>query len=454
MSERVDRRSFLATATAVTGVLAGCAADPVSTDDGSPTDRSRATAPDDSGGSSPTGESTGTTAPGGETESATETATGTGEGVGREGRIVPPAIEDGELLDDFRDERWFGLRNETVSLDRTEAISGKYALRIENPDRYSTVGFAPTSSLSLEGRNISMAVKVESPVGGRIELRLRAPDGKNRYVCTRQLPPAMGDWMRIDFGITRGWNDPDISEIMELRLEVAGPEGSNVRYWIDDVRITEAAGTPHAILAFYGGLDSHYETVFPMLEERGWAAAVPVRPAGIGDEGRMGIGRLREVREAGWDVCSFPNRGAPLPEMSAEKQRDVITTDKQRLEKRGFVDGACHFFAPYHSIDGDTAEILREVHDTGYLYGGSSVGVPPTAPFTIPTINGNDYASSRAVVLRANLHDQLVVLGFDEIGGDGMSVEDFRAQLDRIENNDYAGGLDVTTPSELVEQYL
>jgi hypothetical protein len=35
-----------------------------------------------------------------------------------------------------------------------------------------------------------------------------------------------------------------------------------------------------------------------------------------------------------------------------------------------------------------------------------------------------------------------------------MSVEDFEKQLDRIENNNYAGGLDVTTPSEHDEQYL
>lgn len=139
-------------------------------------------------------------------------------------------------------------------------------------------------------------------------------------------------------------------------------------------------------------------------------------------------------------------RGSPLPEMDAEQQRDVITNDRQLLEERGFPDGARHFFAPYHSIDGDTVAVLREAHPTGFLYGGSSAGVPATAPYTLPTINGNDYDSSRAVVLRANLHDQIVVLGFDEIGGDGMPVGDFEVQLDRIEDNDYAVGWTASRP--------
>lgn len=368
---------------------------------------------------------------------------------------MPPAIDYGELLTDFSDERFFALRGESISLDQGQAISGKYALRIENPESgTSTVGYAPTQGLSIEGRNLSMAVKVESPVGGRIEVRFRSPDSENRFVATRHLPPEMSDWMRIDFGITRGKGNPDISNIGEIQIGMTGAEASNVRYWIDDIRLTESAGNPQAILAFYGGKTSHYETAFPMLEERGWKAAVPVRPSGIGAEGRMDLEQLREVRDAGWDVCSFPSRGRSLPKMSPEEQRGVIRSDQNALKEQGFPDGARHFFAPFHSINGATVEILRELHSTGFLYGASSVGVPPTEPYTLPTINGGDYDSSRAVILRANRHNQLVTLGFDEIGGEGMPVEDFEAQLDRLENNDYAGGLNVVTPSDVVDQYF
>lgn len=432
MDGRLTRRTLLATAAA--GSLTGCSFGSWSTGVGTPQGRSNATATP---------------------AQPTDTPGDLDDGRGQEDRIVPPAIDYGELLTDFSDERFFALRDESIALDQNQAISGTYALRVENPgSNVSTIGYAPPRRLSLEGRNFSMAVKVDSPVGGRLEVRFRSPDDENRFVATRRLPPAMSDWMRIDFGFTRGSGNPDISNIGEIRIGMLGPEDQEVRYWIDDIRLTEAAGTPHAIFAFYGGLDSHYETAFPLLQERGWKAAVPVRPSGIGAEGRMTVGQLREVRDAGWDVCSFPMRGRPLPEMSADEQESVITRDQETLENRGFSDGARHFFAPFHSIDGATLDVLREHHSTGFLYGGSSAGVPPTAPYTLPTINGGDYDSSRAVVLRANLHDQVVTLGFDAIGGDGMSEENFEKQLDRIENNDYAGGLDVITPSDLVDQYL
>ena len=439
MDGRFKRRTFLATATVTTGAIAGCSAFGAGNDGGG-------------GSGTPTGNpgGPGTTATGVQTETETTTE----EGGGKEGRIVPPAIDYGELLTDFSDERIFGLRDEKLTLDQGEAISGKYALRVENGKKVSSIGYAPAETLSLEGKNLSMAVKVDSPVGGRMEVRLQTPDGSSRFVCTRMLPRGMKDWARIDFGITRGKNNPDITNVQEIRIEMLGPEGSTVKYWIDDIRITEETSEPLAVLALYGGRTSHYETVFPLLEERGWKAAVPVRPSAIGAEGRMSLEQLREVRDAGWDVCSFPMRGKPLPEMSKGEQQSVITSVQNSLKERGFERGSRHFFAPYHMIGGDTVEILREVHDTGFLYGGGSVGVPPTAPYTLPTINGGDYESSRAVILRANLHNQLVTLGFDEIGGEGMPVEDFEKQLDRLENNEYAGGLNVVTPTEVVDQYF
>lgn len=439
MDERINRRRFLATATATSSLLAGCSGGGDA--DTSPSDTTESTP-------TPTDSPTAT--------ERTDSSTGTEEESGTAGRIVPPAIDYGELITDFRGNRWSGLRGETLTLDQEHAVSGKHALRVENSDNnLSTLAFTPTTPITLEGRDLSMAVKVEAPVGGRIEVRLRSPNQKNRYVCTRRLPAMMDDWMRIDFGITRGWNSPDISDIKEIRIGMKGSKGSEIKYWLDDIRATESAGTPHAILAFYGGYESQYESAFPLLQERGMTGVVPVIPSTIGDEGRMDLGQLRELRDAGWDVSPFPLRDKPLPEMSAEKQREIITRVQKLLSDKGFEDGARHFFSPTDSLDGETMEIIREIHETAFVYGGGSANVPPTAPYTIPEINGFDYDSSRDVILRANKHDQVVTLVFEEIGTeDGMSVEEFEKQLDRIENNAYAGGLNVITPSELVEKYL
>lgn len=47
----------------------------------------------------------------------------------------------------------------------------------------------------------------------------------------------------------------------------------------------------------------------------------------------------------------------------------------------------------------------------------------------------------------------MVVPYFEQVGGDGMSIEDFEAQLDRIETNSYGNGLVPITPSQLLEYY-
>ena len=78
----------------------------------------------------------------------------------------------------------------------------------------------------------------------------------------------------------------------------------------------------------------------------------------------------------------------------------------------------------------------------------------PTAPHTIPVLNGNHLESSRAAILRADRHEQLVVPRFEIVGDGGMSLSDFDAQLDRLESNSYAGGLTVITASDLVDEFL
>lgn len=362
-------------------------------------------------------------------------------------------IDWGEEIGNFED--WFGLAGTHVFPNDEAGLGDTPALEAEIPDAtYGTMGYQFPEPLELGTRHLSTAVKVADPAGGQLEIRLRAPGSDDRLVCARRLPSGMRDWMRVDMGVTRGKGSPDLQNVTELRLHVAGAEETDVRYWIDDIRLTESSGESFAILAFYGGRQEHYDTVFPILEDRGFEAAVPVNPGSIGRSGRMGIDELRALRDAGWDVCSFPSGAGALPELHDHEQEREITNTQEELIERGFEDGARHFFAPRHRMDGHTIDVVQEVHETGFLFGGNSAGMPPTAPHTLPVINGGDYDGSRSVILRADRHEQLVVLAFDRIGEEGMSVEDFERQLDRIEDNDYAGGLNVITPSTLVDEHL
>lgn len=436
---RLRRRTLLASLGAASAGIAGCldSGPGASDDDSNETDDQ-----DDQDDGDPGGD-----------EGSDDSGEDDGNGGEPQGSYQA-TIDHGEIVSDFTDGEWSGHGGSVTLIDEDEAISGDVALRVEKEsDSYATAGYSFPDGLDVTGKHLSMAVKPEAPLGGEFEIRLRAPDSSNRVVSSKLLPADLEDWMRVDMGFTQGGGSPQLDDVQSIRVHLAGNEETNVGFWIDDFRMTESAGDSYVILAFLGGYESYYDEVFPMLEERGMQAAIPVRPAAVGGT-RIKEDQLLELRDAGWDVCSYPSRGEPLPAMSAEEQREVIEGDQALLADWGFEDGSRHFFSPRNRLSAETLNILADVHDTGFVYGVNSAGMPPTEPLAIPTINGENYESSRSVILRADLHEQLVTLVFDGIGEDGVTIEDLEAQLDRIEENEYAGGLNVITPSQLVDEFL
>ncbi|MDL5361309.1 polysaccharide deacetylase family protein [Halalkalicoccus sp. NIPERK01] len=363
------------------------------------------------------------------------------------------ATEYGEVLDDFEEINWYALRDEDISPDDGQAVTGNQSMAVKLDSNVSTIAWSPSSPIDLTDQYLSAAVKVNSPVGGRLALHVRAPGGDDYVTSARRLPNGVDQWFRVDFGYTVGYGGPDFSQVQELRLEVVGPDGSSVDYRIDDLRTTPAQDESHVILSFYGGLEEHYETVFPILEDRGWVGALGISQDLLNRSGRLNIDQLREMRDAGWDVCSYPQHGGRLAELDAEQQRRVIEGNRDYLANRGFEDGAQHFFTPYNSMNNDTLDILREAHETAFVFGACSSGIPPTGRHTISAISGSSYESTRKPILRADIHNQVVVPYFEHIGEQGMSVEEFEMQLDRIEDNSYGGGLEPITPTQLLEYY-
>lgn len=358
-----------------------------------------------------------------------------------------PAIDRGEVVDDFADpDAWYELQGE-VSAAPDEAVIGDQAVRIENEDGGSAgIARAFPDDLDMGGQDLSMAVRMEAPAGGRISVEIMAPFGSDRLVSTRHIPADLDDWMRVDFGYTGERGEPDLTQVQEINILVRSPEGEPIRFWVDDLRTTPAADDGKAVLAFYGGLESHYTTAFEMLRERDLRGVMAVTTRSINRDGRVSIGQLREVRDAGWDVSSFPLSGTALPEMSAEEQRDAIERSQTYLDQRGFPDGARHFFAPYHRIDAETLEIVRNVHETGFVFGGNTNAAPPTGVHSASVVNGHDPADVEDLIDLAAAYGQLIVLNIPGVGDD-MDIEDFEYLLDYLDASD----LDVVTVSDLID---
>ncbi|WP_122090502.1 polysaccharide deacetylase family protein [Halalkalicoccus subterraneus] len=363
------------------------------------------------------------------------------------------ATEYGEVLDDFEAINWYALRDEQISPDDNQAVTGNQSMSVQLDGNVSTVAWSPSSTLDLTDQYLSAAVKVNSPVGGRLSLHVRAPGGDDYVTSARRLPSAVDQWFRVDFGYTVGYGGPDFSQVQELRFEMVGPEGSPVDYRIDDLRTTPAKDESNVILAFYGGLEEHYETVFPLLEERGWVGALGISQDLLNTSGRLSTEQLREMRDAGWDVCSYPMHTGDLTQYGMDEQRRIVENNRDYLANRGFEEGSQHFFTPRNRMNNDLLNVLRDTHETAYVFGACSSGIPPTGRHTISAISGSSYQSTRKPILRADIHNQVVVPYFETIGEEGMSVEEFEQQLDRIEDNSYGNGLEPITPTQLLENY-
>ena len=431
MDSDPSRRRLLLAFGAGTGALAGCLD---SFDDGAtanpteqPPDEERSPADDNDDGSE-------------------ETETGT---------IRWPAIEAGEVISDFEDlDRW-EPREARLAPAPDEARTGSQAVVVESDDERAGMSITFPDGLDLEGWNTSMAVKPESAT--RIVVEFFAPSGDERLASVRILPNDYDDWFRLDCGYEhKPADEPDISNVTRINVVAVGPDGGPTRLLVDDLRRTEAVDNGKAILAFYGGLDSTYEIAAPLLAERGWVGAVPVTPGRIGGSGRMDLDELHDLRDSGWDICSLPRGDGDLADMSAEAQRETIETVARQLADNGFPDGSRHFFAPnWRQLTPTTHEIVRDVHETGFVFGSCPTGAPPTGLHTIPMIWGPALHSGvRRHINLADQYTQLTVLRIPRIVEDeadvdanSMPLADFEHLLDHLEHR----GVDVITPSDLVD---
>ncbi|WP_306059465.1 polysaccharide deacetylase family protein [Natronococcus wangiae] len=365
-----------------------------------------------------------------------------------------PAIEAGEVISDFEDlEQW---REHTGRIEPApdEVRAGSQAAVIESDEGTAGAGLSFSDGLDLEAWNVSLAVKPES--ASRIVVEFLAPSRDERLTTVRSVPNDHDGWFRLDCGYEqKPEGEPDLSNVTRVNVVAAGPEDGPTRLLVDDLRRTEAVDNGKAILAFYDGHRSHFDVAAKLLDERGWPGAVPVDPRRVGGGGRMDFDELRQLQDRGWDVCSYPRADADLAEQPEDRQRTVVESIRDSLADQGFSDGSRHFFAPeWRQMTPTTLSIIREHHESGFLFGSCPTGAPPTGIHTTPVIWGP--ALQSGVRRHINLCDQyrkLTVIRIppivegEDAGESSMSLDDFKHLLDHIENR----GLDVITPSDLID---
>ncbi|WP_459887085.1 polysaccharide deacetylase family protein [Halostagnicola bangensis] len=379
---------------------------------------------------------------------------GNGDGGGGSGGASWPGSDSGELISDFGEDDHWVARTGDIEPAPDEAVTGDQAMVIESDEATAASGLEVVGGVDLENQDASLAVKVDSAT--QIALEVLAPNRDHHLTSIRHFPDEYEGWLRVDFGYIMKRGDPDLSNVTQFNIVATGPEGGPTRVVVDDLRKTESVvGHGKAILAFYGGLDSHYDIAAEQLEERGWAGAIPIDPGRIGEGGRMDRNQLQELRDGGWDVCSYPEGEGALPEMPEDRQRDVLEHARDSLHEHGFEDGSRHFFAPEDRMDETTHEIVRDLHESGFLFGASPNSSAPTGIHMNSLIWGPDlHGGVRRAINLSDQYNQLTVLRIPgivedeaDVTANNMPLEDFEHLLNHLEHR----GVDVVTPSDLVD---
>lgn len=448
---RQSRRAFLATAGAVG--FAGCTGvtgsnDSTDTPEGSDeTDGGATGTPSGTTASGGAGSGTGTAAD----PAGTDTGTGAGTGAAAERSLT----DVGSQFEGFEDlEYWFTLSDQgSMEAVSDGAYRGSQSLRLRASGEDSFAGAFTSFSdpRDFSGKNVSIAAKVRKPSIAKLSVALLAPDTRNMVRLTRTFPGPVGAWVRSDMGVTAVRGDPDLSAVQEVRLVARRHDqnGSAIDVTVDDMRIADAPDTGYVTLTFDDTHESHYETAFPKLEEYGFPGVEGVISDAVYRGDRLDIGMMAEMSNAGWDMASHPYVGDTLlTKYSPEKQRSLITQNKQFLEDKGFSDGARHFLTPKNMVGPATMRIVEDVHESLYTFGGMPNGLPQSTGY----YNGRITAANTDPVKRyidfAAEYGQHLVLNHHAIGsGSGALPEsDFEALLEHIDSAD----VEVVTCSDVL----
>ncbi|MFC7006613.1 hypothetical protein [Halalkalicoccus salilacus] len=165
MNSPQNRRRFLATLGLGTATLAGCM---------------------DALGSADSDENDGE--PSGNETDEDENGSGNEDGNGNR-EIVAPAIEAGELVDDFEEIEWNPMYDHTTVSSDDECLVGESSMLVESESRdVAGVFRAFSEGQDFFGKDLSFAVRVESPLPARVVLDVRAPGASDRLVSARSIP--------------------------------------------------------------------------------------------------------------------------------------------------------------------------------------------------------------------------------------------------------------------------
>lgn len=356
----------------------------------------------------------------------------------------------GASVADFEDLSAWEVTNGRLQSTNQDVFQGSQSVVLEpkenaaEPVTKISRTFYP-EPLDLSGHDLSLVAKVNKPDSVKVTAEVIAPAQSSMLTATRHIPLELDEWVRFDLGYTSKRGAPVMDNVTQVNIQI-GPMNEPFQVLVDDLRQVPKPDTGKVMFQFDDGHSSAYETAYPVLQEKGWPGSVAVVPDAVGSEDRVTEANMREMSKNGWDMIGHASE--LLPDHSPEEQRQILQQTKQYLDVKGFTNGARHFVAPYSRVNTATLDHINELFDTGYLFGaGPNNATHPSNPAFISRVQGPSADGTSQIIDMAAEFNQLAVVSYHEIGGEGVSMDTFEQIINHVDDTD----IDVITPSQLVD---
>lgn len=437
------RRTFLrlSGATALGGLLAGCQ------DQLKP------------GGGADATETTDTTTEGDESDNATDEETEDDADESTDPSTGRFHLANTKVLDDFEDlSGWKATEGEIEGASPT-AFMGSQSLRFKAPTPESgdaAVRAVKDVDWDLTDKTLSLAMRPKAPRGSLlVELRLFAPDEANTLTMGELFRVrADQSWLRLDLATRNFTGNPDLSKVTRVELTVRAASG-RVEFYFDDLRSVPAPENGTVYLTFDDALDSHYNEAFKRMQEYDMPGTAGVITKKVGSNGTLNEDQLKEMQDAGWEICSHSTTNEKLPEKSQQEMMIKVNEASDWLARRGFESGKDSFIYPHGAFNDTLINVVKKNHTQAFRYMDplSAASGKITDPYTIGRGDAAyNLAFSKTMVNYAEQFNHNVVLTFHDITDDGndlsMSPGDFDDLLNYLSRRD----VEVKPLSHLQEQ--
>lgn len=440
MSERFDRRKFLASTAALATVgIAGCSSTgaqsdptPTSSPAGTPTDTPTDT-PTETASPTPT-----------ETQGPIETASNSREQYAR----------PGTLLDDFEDlTNWTAFEGQMSASDT--AAAGSQSAHLVGEDGNGARIELATDEIDLTNTEVSVAVRTPTPGRIAVNIRLGDPFGNWRILSLRQISQSDTDiaWFRTAPGTYVPAGDAfDPSQISRVQVHMLNATAQDAELFVDDLRTHPKPDTGYIVLSWDDNRSNYYEEAAPINDSFGYNVSMATAPRLVGGNNFMSVADLTERKDAGDEIVAHASVSLDFNDMDAEKLDQRLRQNKKWLVNQGF-EGADTIVYPGNNYDQTVLSTVANYHVAGGMNQAGNVnttGVYSFDPLVLPRTIAHDLSISKRVVDNVAENHEAGILNFHDFGlRNTMGRSDYEELLQHIESKGNA--LEVITLGELWE---